>query len=111
VRLDARGQRAGTNPNAKNIKAKLRYWKTAGFCGWSMASIFDWDLIEWRREILDEDSAEDGDVVGPDAECSAQTIIHKLNALSKLFQVWVRAHRVPLDNPVKPGVRPPMPDG
>lgn len=105
------GSRAGTNPNAKNVKAKLRYWKTTRFCLWSIASIYDWDLIEWRREVLDEDNAGDGEVVGPEAECSPQTVIHRLNALSKLFQAWSRAHRVPLDNPVKPGVRPPMPDG
>ena len=28
---------------------------------WSLASIHDWDLIEWRREVLDEDGAEDGE--------------------------------------------------
>jgi integrase len=105
------GNRAGTNANAKNIKAKLRYWKTTSLCPWSIAAIFDWDLIEWRREVLDEDNAEDGKTVGPDAECGPQSVIHRLNALSKLIQAWSRAHRIPLENPVKPGVRPPKPDG
>ena len=38
-------------------------------------------------------------------------VIHRLNARSRLFQVWSRGHWVSLENPVKRGVRPPMPDG
>jgi hypothetical protein len=53
----------------------------------------------------DEDDAEDGETYGPEAECGPQTVIHRFNALSKLIQTWARAHKVPLDNPVKPGVR------
>ncbi|HLG89082.1 MAG TPA: site-specific integrase [Alphaproteobacteria bacterium] len=105
------GSRAGTNPNAKNVRAKLRYWKTTTLANWSITAIHDWDLIEWRRQVLDEDNVEDGDLVGPDAECGPQSVIHRLNALSKLVQTWSRAQRVPLENPVKPGVRPPKPDG
>jgi integrase len=105
------GRRAGTDANAKNIKGKLRYWKATSLGARPIVSIFDWDLIEWRREVLDEDNADDGEVVGPNAECGPQTAIHRLSALSKLFQDWSRAHRVPLDNPVKPGVRPPKPRG
>jgi integrase len=105
------GKRVGTNVDAKNVAAKLRFWKRTKFANWSVVTIRDWDLIEWRREVLDEDSAEDGESRGPAAECSAQTVIHRLNALSKLIKTWARAHRVPLDNPVKPGVRPGKPDG
>ena len=105
------GNRVGNNPDAKNVCAKLRYWKTSKFADWSLAAIHDWDLIEWRRETLDEDDADDGEAAGPAAECGAQTVIHRLNALSKLIQTWARAHKVPLDNPVKPGVRPGRPDG
>lgn len=105
------GSRAGKNANANNVRAKLRYWKTTAICLWPLASIFDWDLIEWRRDVLDEDNADDGEVVGPNAECGAQTVIHRLNALSKLVQTWSRAHRVPLDNPVRRGVRPARPHG
>jgi len=43
------GSRAGTNPNAKNVKARLRYWKTTSLACLSIAAIHDWDLIEWRR--------------------------------------------------------------
>jgi hypothetical protein len=43
-------------------------------------------LIEWRREVTDEDNADDGEIVGPDVECGPQSAIHRLNALSKLFQ-------------------------
>ncbi len=105
------GKRVGTNPDAKNVSAKLRSWQTSKFADWSLASIHDWDLIEWRREVLDEDGAEDGEACGPAAECGAQTAIHRLNALSKLIQIWARAHKIPLENPVKPGVRPGKPDG
>jgi len=99
------GSHACTNPNAKNVKAKLRYWKATSLASWSITAIHDWDLIEWRRQVLDEDNAEDGEVVGPDAECGLQSVIHRLNALSKLVQTWGRAHSA-LDNPVKRGVRP-----
>ncbi len=105
------GKHVGNNPDAKNVASKIRHWKDSKFAAWSLVSIHDWDLIEWRREVLDEDNAEDGDICGPAAECGAQTVIHRLNALSKVFQVWARAHRVPLENPVKPGVRPGKPDG
>lgn len=101
----------GNKADAKNVAAKLRYWKTSKFAAWSLASIHDWDLIEWRREVLDEDGADDGEAFGPAAECGPQTVIHRLNALSKLIQTWARAHQVPLENPVKPGVRPGRPDG
>ncbi len=105
------GKRVGNNPDAKNVSAKLRYWKDSKFASWSLVSIHDWDLIEWRREVLDEDNAEDGEACGPAAECGAQTVIHRLNALSKLIQTWARAHKTPIENPVKPGVRPGKPDG
>ena len=105
------GGHAGVGPNAKNLYAKWRYWKATDLSDWSLAAIHDWDLIEWRRGVLDEDNAEDGEVVGPEADGGAQTCIHRLNALSKLFQIWRRAHKVPLENPVVPGVRPPKPDG
>jgi integrase len=105
------GKRVGNNPDAKNVSAKLRYWKESKFAIWSLASIHDWDLIEWRRDVLDEDNAEDGELCGPAAECGPQTVIHRLNALSKLIQTWARAHKTPLENPVKPGVRPGKPDG
>ena len=64
------GSRDGTNANAANLKAKLRYWKMTSLSAWSIAAIFDWDLIEWRREVLDEDNAEDGELVGSAAECA-----------------------------------------
>jgi integrase len=105
------GKRVGNNPDAKNVSAKLRYWKESKFAIWSLASIHDWDLIEWRRDVLDEDNADDGELCGPAAECGPQTVIHRLNALSKLIQTWARAHKTPLENPVKPGVRPGKPHG
>src|SRR4051794_27819661 len=98
------GQISNT-PNAKNLRAKLAYWEGSEFANWSLDAIHDWSLIEWRRRILDED-AED-----PEPECGPQTVIHRLNALSKLFQTWARANQVALENPVNPGVRPGQPDG
>jgi integrase len=105
------GRLYGNHPDAKNIAAKLRYWKGSKFADWSLLSFHDWDLIEWRREVLDEDDAENGAPSGPQAECGPQTVIHRLNALSKLIQAWARANKVPLDNPVRPGVRPSKPEG
>jgi integrase len=105
------GSRVGRNASFKNVRSKLRYWKTTDLAARPIGSIYDWDLIEWRRDVLDEDNADDGETVGLNAECGAQTAIHRLNALSKLFQTWARAHRIPLDNPVKRGVRPPRPQG
>ena len=105
------GGHVGNRADSKNVAAKLRYWKASKFGIWALASIHDWDLIEWRREVLDEDDAEDGEACGPAAECGPQTVIHRLNALSKLVQTWGRAHKVPLDNPVRPGVRPGKPEG
>jgi integrase len=101
----------GNGANAKNLLSKLNYWKSSKFGSWSLASIHDWDLIEWRREVLDEANAEDGALCGPAADGGPHTAIHRLNALSKLIQIWARAHRVPIDNPVKPGVRPGKPEG
>jgi integrase len=105
------GKLYGNHADAKNVAAKLRYWKGSKFADWSLLSLHDWDLIEWHREVLDEDDAEDGALSGPRAECGPQTVIHRLNALSKLIQAWARANKVPLDNPVRPGVRPSKPEG
>ena len=94
------GSHAGHDANVKNVISKLRYWQSSRFATWSLPAIHNWDLIEWRRDVLDEDQAEDGAPVGPDAGCSAQTVIHRLNALSKLIQTWSRAHKIILVNPV-----------
>jgi integrase len=98
-------------PDAKNQKSKLKFWKTSKFADWSLNSIHDWDLIEWRRETLDEDGIEDDEMCGPEAKCGTQTVIHRLNALSTLYQEWSRANKVSLENPVKPSVRPSAPEG
>ena len=75
-----------------NVISKLRYWQSSRFATWSLPAIHDWDLIEWRRDVLDADQAEGRASVGLDAECSAQTIIHRINALSKPIHTWSRAH-------------------
>jgi integrase len=105
------GGHVGNSPNAKNVRSKLRYWRESKFANWSLASLHDWDLIEWRREVLDEDNADDGQTVGPDPEIGPQTVIHRLNTLSTLIETWSRAHQIGLINPVRAGVRPPRPDG
>ncbi len=101
------GRLYGNTPDARNVAAKPRYWKSSKFGDWSLLSFHDWDLIELRREVLDEDGA----LSGPNAECGPQTVIHRLDALSKLLQAWARANKVSLDNPVKPGVRLSKPQG
>lgn len=93
-------------PSAKNVRAKLRYWRASEFAVWSIVSLRPSDLIAWRREVLDEEGADDGQPHGPDAECSAQTVVHRLNTLSQVYKHW-RAHRDPsVVNPVIEGVRP-----
>jgi len=97
--------------DAKNKLSKLAYWKASEFASWSVLSILPADLIRWRREVLDEDNAEDGEVCGPEAACGPQTVVHRLNVLSQVRQRWALAHDQPLTNPVVPGVRPPLPRG
>src|ERR1700733_11643486 len=55
----------GPNADAKNVRSKLRYWKTSEFADWSLVSIHDWDLIEWRRRVLDEAGIDDEGGTGP----------------------------------------------
>lgn len=105
------GRHFGNTANARNIASKLRYWRRSPFANWPISQIHDWDLILWQRELLEasprtpkpHQSRQDG--------CGPQTVIHRLNALSKLVTTWSRANRVALENPVKPGVRPATPDG
>jgi hypothetical protein len=40
------GKLYGNRPDAKNVVAKLRYWKTSKFADWSLISLHDWELIE-----------------------------------------------------------------
>lgn len=97
--------------DAKNKVSKLSYWRASAFASWSVVSIKPADLIRWRRDVLDEDNAEDGEVCGPDAECGPQTVVHRLNVLSQILQRWALAHDQPITNPVVRGVRPPLPRG
>jgi hypothetical protein len=53
------GNHAGHDANVKNVISKLRYWQSSRFATWSLPAIHDWDLIEWRGDVLDEDLAED----------------------------------------------------
>ncbi|MEO3432584.1 site-specific integrase [Inquilinus sp. CAU 1745] len=97
---------AHNKPNAKNERSKINYWLRTEFASWSIVSLKSWDLIAWRRRVLDEDGADDGESVGPEAECSAQTATHRLNLLSQVYQRWGQAHEISLANPVGKGVRP-----
>jgi hypothetical protein len=58
------GKHAGS---AANAVSKLRYWQESRFASWALPAIHDWDLIEWRRDVLDADEAEYGETAGPDA--------------------------------------------
>jgi integrase len=97
--------------DAKNKLSKLAYWTGSQFAAWSLVSLRPADLIRWRREVLDEDNAEDGEVAGPEAEVGPQTVVHRLNVLSQVYQRWSLAHDQMLTNPVVKGVRPSLPDG
>jgi len=92
-------------PDAKNKRSKLRYWQGAEFASWSLVSLRPADLIRWRRDVLDEDGG------GDEAECSAQTVIHRLNVLSQVYKLWSLAHDQMINNPVVDNVRPSHPRG
>jgi len=48
-------------PRSSKVKLGLiRYWRNSRFGDWSLVSLHPWDLMEWRREVLDEDNAEEG---------------------------------------------------
>jgi len=90
------GKRAHRSDHARNQASKLRYWMGSEFAGWSLTALKPWDLIEWRDELLGE------------AECSPQTVVHRLNTLSQVYKEWGPAHQVEIDNPVTEKVRPPL---
>ncbi len=95
-----------TPRSAKGKLTQIAFWKASKFADWSLVALHPWDLIDWRREVLDEDNAEDGGQIGPGAIFSAQTCIHRLNVISHLYSQWPLIHRIPLANPVVRGVRP-----
>jgi integrase len=102
-------ERAVVPKTPRSAKVKLglvRYWRKSRFTDWSLVSLHPWDLLEWRREVLDEDNAEDGEQLGPDAEFGAQSRLHRLNLISHLYGQWSLIHKSPVDNPVVRGVRP-----
>jgi len=94
-----------SRPDTKNKRSKIRYWQNSEFADWALASLRPADLIRWRRDVLDED----GD--GEEAECSAQTVIHRLNVLSQVYKTWGLAHDQIATSPVTDGVRPSAPGG
>ncbi len=93
----------------RSRKAKLgqiTYWKASEFADWSLVSLHPWDLLDWRRKVLDEDNAQDGEEIGPDAAFGPQTCVHRLNLISHLYSQWSLIHKVSIENPVVRGVRP-----
>ena len=55
-----------TPKSSKVKKTQVAYWKASKFACWALPSLHPWDLLDWRREALDEDNAEDGELVGDD---------------------------------------------
>lgn len=99
-------------PRSAKVKLGLiGYWRKSRFADWSLASLHPWDLLDWRREVLDEDAAEDGGQVGPDAEFGTQSCLHRLSLISHLYGQWSLVHKAPVDNPVVRGVRPTLGKG
>ncbi len=104
-------EKDGLSKDAKNKKSKLRYWQSSDFAGWSLVAILPLDLVKWRKDVLDEVNAEDDEPTGPEAKCSAQTVVHRLNTLSLVYKHWIM-HRDPhVVNPVTEGVRPSLGQG
>ena len=94
-------------PRSAKVKLGLiAYWRASEFADWSLASLQPWDLLEWRRKVLDEDNADEDSFIGPNAAFGAQSCVHRLNLISHLFGQWSLIHRVPLLNPVVRSVRP-----
>ena len=63
--------------DSRNKLAKLRYWQSTEFADWSLVAIRPADLLRWRRQILDEDAAEEGETAGPYAEAGPQTVVDR----------------------------------
>jgi len=95
-----------TPRSAKGKQTQIDYWTASKFADWSLVTLHPWDLIDWRREVLDEDNAEDGGQIGPEAIFGAQTCVHRLNLISHLYSQWSLIHRIQVENPVVRGVRP-----
>jgi integrase len=100
-----------TPRSARGKATQVAYWKASKFADWSLVALHPWDLIDWRREVLDEDNAEDGGPIGPGAAFGPQTCVHRLNLISHLYGQWSLIHKIPLDNPVVRGVRPSLDSG
>jgi integrase len=113
-------------PNDKNLDSKWRWWRDRSpFKSWMLADIRDNDLTVWARTVLmedvgddledlDEAQAEVEEMEGNAKPVTAQTIIHRLNALSTLIKEWRLANSLSvqiLPNPVSEGVRPPNSKG
>ncbi len=93
------GRRVAKSQHGRNQLSKLKYWIGSEFANWSLVSLKPWDLIEWRDELLD------------DGECSAQTIVHRLNTLSQVYVNVALAQKIELTNPVGEKVRPSLGPG
>lgn len=104
-------EKEGLSKDAKNKKSKLNYWRSSKFADWSLVAIQPIDLIEWRKAVLDEANAEDNEPTGPEAECSAQTVVHRLNTLSQVYKHWIMHRDRHVANPVMEGVRPSVGQG
>jgi hypothetical protein len=99
-------------PRSAKVKLSvIGYWRKSSLAEWSLVSLHPWDLLEWRREVLDEDNAEDDRQVGPDAAFGVQACLHRLNLISHLYGQWSLIHKCPIDNPVVKGIRPKGSDG
>ena len=110
--------------NDKNLLSKWLWWaEESPFRGQKLNKITDRALIRWRTKLLNEDAGDDvADSLAGEEEANliegrkvgAQTVIHRLNALSRLFDDWRIANDLApeqLPNPVGKRVRPKKPGG
>jgi integrase len=102
-------KRRGPTQHARNQVVYGNYWLKEPIAKSFLHTISKADLIEWRREALDEDNRDPGEFTGPNAEFGRQAAIHRLNFLSLVFNQWVDLKKAQLVNPVGRGVRPSMP--
>jgi Site-specific recombinase XerD len=97
--------------DAKNKLSKLKTWESSEFAHWALVSIHAWDLIEWRKRVLDDAHSKRKGMPGPAANVKPGTVVHRLNVLSDIYTKWSHAHRVELVNPVGKDVRPKVKNG
>lgn len=92
-----------TPKSVRHKKTLIKYWQNHPFSEFSLTGLSSKDLIEWRKDLLDEreEKVEDRTPL-----YSPQTIIHRLNLLSHLYNQLADHFEIDLYCPVTKSCRP-----